>query len=598
MDPKTLKQIDELVATVLGLPPEERKTFLRQQCADTEVRQRVESLITNHQEANGSDTPVNEIIQPGVTIGNEFTVVRELGKGSFGVVYLAGDRRGRPCALKTLLRHHLIDPDQLKMFRSEIFRWVQLGTHPNIVMAYGMEEFMRLPFVITEYIENASTLDDRLSDDPDWKTALFFGYHIANGLDYAYRKAGLIHNDLKPENVLVTPNGQAKVSDFGCSIAQSWEPGARAAGWTPAYSAPERWRREKPDTRTDIYSLGLILFQFATGMWPFPPNEYNHLFAPVPDPRAVRDDIPAQVADLIRSCLAKKRDERPGDMAVLAKTIGALYQQFTQQWPEAGSGPATVPDEIESLINMAKTYTNLGQLERALEAARKAVELDSSNLNAAIMLGDVYVARKNYEKAIEIFLRLHSRSPDDLLSTCNLVIAYHGCRNQSEAMAWFRKAYALAEKTGSLARLENITLVLAEQGKLAEALNLCNRILEENPRALLAMNTKSIALRRMGRLQEALATTIQALKLNPSYAKGWSNQASILAQLGRSAEAIESADRALEFDPTLTGPYAAKAAALSELGRQAEAVACLRQGIAACPDSSFLRKVLNTYPLR
>src|SRR5204862_7641602 len=110
------------------------------------------------------------------------------------------------------LRKHIRFKDHLDMFPYDLILWVGLGAHPNIVLAYGHESYLRLPFISMELIENGRTLQSIGREGADWKNALRFGLQIARGLEHAGRTAGLVHRDLKPGNVLVTPERTAKTT--------------------------------------------------------------------------------------------------------------------------------------------------------------------------------------------------------------------------------------------------------------------------------------------------------------------------------------------------------------------------------------------------
>lgn len=179
---------------------------------------------------------LGEVLAAGDMIADRY-LIEGMRRGGFGRVYLCMDTvSGNRCALKTLLREHLGSARLLEMFRQEVLLWIQLGDHPNIVLAFGMEEFMRLPFVVMELVPGGSLEDLVERGALGWQAAANFGWQIANGLEHAREVCGLVHRDLKPANVLLTREGAAKVTDFGISLVRGTR-GEQLTG-TPPYMPP------------------------------------------------------------------------------------------------------------------------------------------------------------------------------------------------------------------------------------------------------------------------------------------------------------------------------------------------------------------------
>lgn len=545
-----------------------------------------------------------DLLQPGVVVAGQFTIERELGRGAFGVVYLGQDAAGNRCALKTPRPDRLGRPEDLAMFRREILRWVRLGAHPGIVMAYGMVEFLRLPFVALEYVDGATVLTEVIAGgSTDWRMALSIGTQVARGLDHAQRVSGLIHRDLKPDNILVCPGGQAKVTDFGISFAGRHETapeGGPQAG-TPLYLAPERWSEDAtPDVRSDIYALGIILSEVATGRRPYPDPPHlaaclhDHLYTPAADPRALRPEIPAPVAALILRCLAKEPGDRPRDFAEFAEALRDLQARHVGVAPPAGAEPQG-PQRAAGRVNLSSTYHQLGLADEAVAAAREALEEDPAHAGAWVALGNGLALERHYPQAVEAFLNAHRLAPDEVAPAANLARCYFEAGDRREALPWLEQALRQASASGRVESLEGITNVLIELGDPGLALHVCDRIVAANPRAALAWNNRAILLRRAGEYDRALESATKAVDLNPAYAKAWSNRATALVGLKRWEEAIASAVQALRFDPSLAGACLAQTAALLASERPAEARSCLEEGLRQQPDNKLLLQALARY---
>src|SRR5262245_1299606 len=219
---------------------------------------------------------------PGRTISH-YTIARRLGSGGMGVVYEAEDTRlGRRVALKFLPRDLEHDPQSLERFQREA-RAASALNHPNICTVYAIDEHERQHFIVMELLEG-QTLAQRIGRQPmELGLLLTLGIQISDALESAHAK-GIVHRDIKPANIFVNGRGQAKVLDFGLAkIEGARRPGPGAASQvetmaaredltvpgtavgTVAYMSPEQARGQPTDARTDLYSLGAVLYQMSTG---------------------------------------------------------------------------------------------------------------------------------------------------------------------------------------------------------------------------------------------------------------------------------------------------------------------------------------------
>ncbi len=283
----------------------------------------------------------------GKTISH-YRVTAKLGAGGMGEVYLAHDERlEREVALKVLPAETLADEAARKRFRKEALALSKLN-HPNIATIYDFDTQDGVDFLVMEYVEG-TTLSEKLSNGalPE-KDVAKLGGQVADALEEAHER-GVIHRDLKPGNVMVTPKGQAKVLDFGLAklaqpvsetaVTESLTEGPRLAGTLP-YMAPEQLQGEEVDARTDLYALGTLLYQMATGQRPFPETQTPRLIASILNkvpvtPRAINARVSPELERIILKCLEKDPEIRYQS----AKEIGVDLRRL--------GSPASVSAVIE-----------------------------------------------------------------------------------------------------------------------------------------------------------------------------------------------------------------------------------------------------------
>jgi eukaryotic-like serine/threonine-protein kinase len=280
---------------------------------------------------------------PGVRLG-PYEIIAAIGAGGMGEVYRGRDPRlGRDVAIKVLPTAVSSDPDRLHRFEQEARAAAALN-HPNILAVFDIGRYNGVPYIVSELLEG-ETLRERLSAGAlPVRSAIDLAVQIAHGLAAAHEK-GIIHRDLKPRNVFVTADDRVKILDFGLAKLVAAEQAAAGASLvttaaadtapgivlgTVGYMAPEQVRGAPVDRRTDIFALGVILYELISGQRPFardtvPETMTAILREDVPDLHTRAPQVPLPLGHVIRRCLDKdpsRRFQSTQDLAFALETVG------------------------------------------------------------------------------------------------------------------------------------------------------------------------------------------------------------------------------------------------------------------------------------
>jgi serine/threonine-protein kinase len=259
---------------------------------------------------------------PGTVLGQRFEILSCLGAGGMGIVYKARDRQlNDVVALKTL-NSTATSQDGLERLKNEL-RLARRITHRNVLRTHDFGEADGLPFISMEYVRGV-TLRELLvqTGELPFSIALRIARQLLSGLEAAHAM-GIVHGDIKPENLILDATGQLRIMDFGLAHAAR---GARAQkGWvegTLGYLAPEQFAGQPGDTRSDLYACGVVLFEMLAGRRPFPASDVAELMYRVGNetPPSLRDHVPhvpERLVDLVARCLVRDPAGRPASAAAL-----------------------------------------------------------------------------------------------------------------------------------------------------------------------------------------------------------------------------------------------------------------------------------------
>lgn len=265
-------------------------------------------------------------LEEGYTLG-PYRVEGHLGQGGMATVYKAYQPTlDRYVAIKVLPAHRAHEPGFARRFAREARAAARL-THPHILPVYDFGQEGDLLYIVMQYVEGR-TLKEMLGQPMDLQTIADIISQVARALDYAHQR-GVIHRDVKPSNVLIDENGWALLADFGLARMMESSEQLTASGegiGTPAYMSPEQGQGLKVDARTDVYSLGVMLYEMLTGRVPYEAETpmgviLKHISEPLPSPRSLRPDLPEAVEQVVLKAMAKKPGDRYASAGEMARAL-------------------------------------------------------------------------------------------------------------------------------------------------------------------------------------------------------------------------------------------------------------------------------------
>jgi serine/threonine protein kinase len=279
------------------------------------------------------ETPVR-VLKPGALIAGKYRIIEEVGAGGMGVVYKAEDLKLKRCVALKFLPPHLLDSPELKeRFLVEAQAAAALS-HPNICTIYEVGEDKSCPYIAMEYVEG-ETLRDRVRKGPlKTEEAVDIILQVAAGLGEAHGK-GIIHRDIKSANIMVTPTGRAKVMDFGLAKLRGGSSLTKSQTTlgTVAYMSPEQARGDKLDQRTDIWSLGIVLYELLSGKLPFQGDHDQTVIYSIihKEPESlvkIRPALTPELDHVVGQALTKKAADRYQTMEELREDLAAIAGGF------------------------------------------------------------------------------------------------------------------------------------------------------------------------------------------------------------------------------------------------------------------------------
>jgi len=505
----------------------------------------------------------------GETLGH-YRVLNRLGQGGMGEVYEAEDGKlRRRVAIKRLNEAPLGSTGSLSRIRREAEALAAIN-HPNVVTVHAVEEENGVAFVVMELVEGRTLAE--LIPETGFEPARFFdvALPIASALEAAHTR-GVLHRDLKPSNVMVTPEGRVKLVDFGLAkvLEESHEP--PGGQWTTTvgvvgtapYMALERLAGEPADRRSDLYALGVVLFEMATGRLPFearnPASLLRRLLMEAPpSARDVRPDVPESLDGLVARLMAREPAERPESAAAVVEALRAcaagapspVAAASERAAPRRPRSVRAVEPEVVQLVARGRRLWNKrseASMREALASFQQAIDRDPLHAPAWIGVADTL----------------------NMLSNYGLVPATDSRPRVQAAVA---KATELEGETSEALR----ALALAAwqfDFDWNRADSLYRRAVELEPGSAISRYWHGVMLCASRRFDEGLAQVERAESLDPlslimTAARGW-----FTVFAGRAEEGHAILRRVITIDAGLWAAWWFDGVALSALGRNEDAVA-------------------------
>ncbi len=414
MNAERWQRIDELFHAALAREAEERAEFLAEQCADdTSLRHEVESLLSSLDEAHDFiETPAGDVAaemlgthQPAFERGQQienYRIVRKLGSGGMGEVYLAEDiRLKRNVALKLLPPHFTVNPDRVRRFEREA-RAASALNHPNIVTIYEIGHSNITHFIATEFVDG-KTLRQLINEKPfTLNETLNVSMQVADALSGAHA-AGIVHRDIKPENIMIRRDGYVKILDFGLaklteqqSIDSDLEtptllqsnPGLVMG--TVQYMSPEQARAKNVGVGTDIWSLGIVMYELLAGHVPFTGETPSHVMVSLMEnklpPLKDHANVPEELDQFVTKALRKNQKERYQAAGQLARDLKE-FKQGLQRDSQLSQWLKTVPSRKDGAqvrpLSRSATVTGAHPVRVEQGAATETTPVESHPTSSA-----------------------------------------------------------------------------------------------------------------------------------------------------------------------------------------------------------------------
>jgi serine/threonine protein kinase len=494
-----------------------------------------------------------------------------------GIVYMVYSAElDKRFAAKTFKDEYLWNYDAIERFRREGKTWISLDMHPHIVQACFIKNVDNKPYIFLEYVDGLS-LAEKLNQGPLHLTdALDVSLQFCGGMAYAFEKACIIHRDVKPANVMLTSEGLAKVTDFGLAkglslaFADKVHPGllgqtcpdsaltqeGQVMG-TPLYMAPEQWAgAQNVDTRADIYSFGIMLYEMLVGKPPFELERNTpmrilyerHVKGISPALNEQGEKIPGSIRSALLKSTATEPSQRFQDFRELSRTIQGIYHSLIgRAWtPPRGPTPPQVPS-ASGLMLKAMSLASLDDHQAAISEFDKALEIEPGNVMAFQMKAKSCCALGNYPEALRLFRKAEAVDPDDPDLQDNLAYCLNGLKRYEEALRYADRSVELDPHCFS--SWNNRAISLNSLGRYEDAGVSLKRALELDRFCPEAWNNYGFLLRHRGKLNEAESCYQRAIQINPRYIQPYFNLSEMMYSRNLGKEALSVIDQLLVIDP-------------------------------------------------
>jgi eukaryotic-like serine/threonine-protein kinase len=566
-----------------------------------------------------------------------YRLVEPLGSGGMGAVWRAWDERlKRPVALKRVLSTAMDKPRFRERFRREAEAVARLN-HPAIVHIYDIVETETGDWIVMELVDGRTLQDLLKQEGPlDPQRILRLGREIAEGLAEAHAQ-GFIHRDLKAPNVMVTPAGRAKILDFG--VAKQIQPEAQETTLSSPGSivgtsyamSPEQAMGLPLDARSDLFSLGSLLYEMVTGVAPFRAETAQATLTRVCNFRqrpasSLRPYVPQELSDLIDWLLEKEPVDRPGSAVEVAAALGNLagtrdshsgsrplpeeeetlrdgHPFIASSAPAPGHPPAT-PKAMPVRFRHVASWTSLILLLAIVASFLLAQNAVPSDPYVLYQEGQAYLSRYdkkgNLDKAIESFLKILAQ--DNQHAAAHAALAKVYCMKylgESKDPLWLDRALPMARRAVALDKHLAMAwfshgLVDYSRGRLGDAERAFKQTLRIDPLNADAFYGLGRVYESQKKIQEAEAAHREAIQIRPDRMY-YDELGSLYYRNGRYGEAIHTFRKSIELAPDSFYGYRNLGAAYHAQGELAEAAAQFQKALQIQPDSTLYGNLGTVY---
>jgi eukaryotic-like serine/threonine-protein kinase len=649
--PEQYQRVSELYYAAMELAPEARQDFLAGACGgEGELRREVESLLHAREQAHGfiggkvagviAELAAEQSTSLEGCNLSHYRALSLIGTGGMGRVYLAEDARlGRKVALKLLPVAFTQNQERVLRFKQEA-RAASSLNHPNILTIHEIGEASPAEggahYIVSEFVEG-ETLRSILRGGPlDLDKATAVVMQVAGALNVAH-EAGIIHRDIKPENLMVRPDGLVKVLDFGLAKLTEESQGNKETGeenpmylsltfsgmvmGTVRYMSPEQARGQKVDCRTDIFSLGIVLYEMITGRRPFEGATMSDVIAALltAEPPALRQycaEATTELERILDRCLAKDTDERYQSAGELFDDLKALpgsrsknpltrevevTRKQSLSWPWLLFATAALLLVLPWFLTRRRAPPaqpdQIAQSSQTRQASARTTNLEAYEY---YLRGRFYANRQikaDNETAITMLERAVALDPNFAAAHAELAQAYvwRFFLFTPGEKQWEEKAFVEVEKALSLD--PDLPVAYQARGRLLwtpanhfpheKAIKDYRRALALDPSLGEAQNQLAVVYNHIGAFDQALQELQKAITVNPTNNLAQFRIGQTLLLQGKYEESLTALGKApMEANPLLVG--SSVAVALLHLGRRDEAAAMVEESLSGSPEDGGL----------
>ena len=338
----------------------------------------------------------------GTCLDDRYEIVEVIGAGGMAVVYKAIDQRLNRFVAVKILRDELARDEEFRARFQIEAQAVAMLSHPNIVSVYDVSHTAGVEYIVMELIEGVTLMQYMQKKGAlSWKEAAHFSTQIAKALEHAHSK-GIVHRDIKPQNIMILRDGTIKVADFGIAALESaQEQRSDQTVGSVHYIAPEQARGETPDTRSDIYSLGVVMYEMLTGQMPYDGETaeqiaLKHIAGVAVPPRQLNAEIPEELERITLKAMNADIRERYQSASELLTDL----EEFRKQQAALGRDSGEEYEDYEGVIPDVRPIGTTGEMSQAKYARRRKrsrkVSIMSGAVGVLVFMIAVFVFLWNY----------------------------------------------------------------------------------------------------------------------------------------------------------------------------------------------------------